>query len=361
MDFTYSLIEWYLRHRRDLPWRRTDNPYLIWISEVILQQTRVEQGMAYYHRFTGRFPDIESLAIADEEEVMKMWQGLGYYTRARNLHQAAKTLWFEHHAKFPDTYREIIKLKGIGDYSASAISSIAFKKVHPVIDGNVIRVISRYNGIRDPVNSAVSKRKIRHFLDRKIDHDDPGTFNQAVMELGALVCKPKSPKCTACPLMKTCKGYKLGNPEEFPVKTGAKLQETRYFNYLVIFSFVDDVPFVWLNKRNEQDIWKNLYDFPLVETSFYGSPDEIRDSPAWKAIQGSCQFNFGQTVEPAPYKLSHRQLVTRFMLIRSDDFNHQDYVKVKFDDHHKYPVSRMIENFLKKVESRPGIFLKFPD
>ena len=361
MNFHRPLMAWYQIHKRDLPWRKTANPYLIWISEIILQQTRVEQGLDYYNRFTARFPDIRSLAKAEEEEVMKAWQGLGYYSRARNLHHTAKILHGDYNSQFPASYEDMIKLKGIGDYSASAISSIVFNEVRPVIDGNVIRVVSRFAGIKEPVGTTDAKKKIREFLNKNIDKDDPGTFNQAVMELGALVCKPKSPGCKHCPVAGSCFANKEGLTDILPNKVKGKLQETRFLNYLFIFSIQDEEVYIWIRKRTSQDIWKNLYEFPLIETSTQCSPDELITTADWELIRGNHNFNIRRVIEVAPYKLTHRQLIVRFLVIRSDEFSSPDYLKIKFNDHHKYPVSRLIENFLKKVESGPGIFLNFPD
>jgi A/G-specific adenine glycosylase len=236
MDFSNGIIQWYEMNKRDLPWRHTTDPYRIWVSEVILQQTRVEQGLAYYHRFVERFPDIEALSNAEEDEVLKMWQGLGYYSRARNMHRSAKIIHHENQAKFPGSYEEIRRMHGVGDYSASAIASIVYGEPCPVVDGNVMRVISRYSGIKEPVNNPAGKKKVKDILAGLIDPAQPGDFNQAVMELGALVCKPKQPLCLECPLRKNCFAFKNKMTAELPFREVKKPSRIRFFHYLVIMS-----------------------------------------------------------------------------------------------------------------------------
>jgi A/G-specific adenine glycosylase len=354
-------MQWYERYKRDLPWRHTNDPYRIWVSEIILQQTRVEQGLAYYHRFVDRFPDIETLARAEEEEVMKVWQGLGYYSRARNMHHSAKAICKDHQSVFPASYEEIRRLKGIGDYSASAISSIVFGEVHPVIDGNVMRVVARYAGITQPVNSVNGKAKIKDFLLQQIDPEHPGIFNQAVMELGALVCKPKQPLCDRCPLNKDCYALSHGLTDELPVTNKSKPLTVRFFNYLVIFSNKGDDFFIWIRKRTDDDIWKNLYDFPLIEVEAEIPRDELENSEAWKHIAGQHQFLIRQVIDNPKYLLTHRELRVKFFIIESEGYYHPGFIKIRFSDFHNYPVSRLIDNFFKKIASRPGIFSNFPD
>src|ERR1035438_6065885 len=203
MSFSEIILEWYSVNKRDLPWRRTEDPYLIWVSEIILQQTRIEQGTGYYLRFIEKFRNIKELAAASEEEVLKMWQGLGYYSRARNMHAAARDIISLHHGHFPESYEEILKLKGIGGYTASAIASIVFNLPYPVVDGNVLRLFARYFGIMEPVNSSRCKKEVYTKALQFMDKTRPGTFNQAIMEFGALQCRPGKPDCTICPLNQT--------------------------------------------------------------------------------------------------------------------------------------------------------------
>lgn len=218
MIITSVLIKWYHKNKRHLPWRDTQNPYLIWISEVILQQTRVIQGLDYYLRFIRKLPDIQSLATVSEDEVLKLWQGLGYYTRARNLHAAAKNIVHYFNGKFPDNYTDILKLKGIGKYTAAAVASFAFNEPVPVVDGNVCRVLSRLYAINYPADSAEGQKLIYSLAEKIIDKKNPGIFNQAIMEFGALQCVPQNPDCSKCPLNKKCLAYIYNNVSLFPVK-----------------------------------------------------------------------------------------------------------------------------------------------
>jgi A/G-specific adenine glycosylase len=361
MGFAYLIIAWYGKHKRDLPWRHTNDPYHIWVSEIILQQTRVDQGLEYYHRFIGKFPDVASLAMAEEEDVMKVWQGLGYYSRARNMHHSARTIHEVHRSVFPASYDEIRRLKGVGDYSASAISSIAYGMPHPVIDGNVLRLVARYAGIMEPVNSSAGRKKIRIFLEGNIDRDDPGTFNQAAMEMGALVCKPKQPLCGNCPLSESCFALLNGKVEKLPVVNKPKAISTRYFNYLIIINKDDEDIFTWIRKRTGNDIWKNLYDFPLIETESDISSDDLEQLNEWKSIFGSQPYTIAQSIDHPRYLLSHRELRARIVILNSPGFDHKDFIKIHFSDIHNYPVPRLIENILKNISSRPGIFQKIPD
>ena len=218
MKFSNTLIQWYLQNNRELPWRKTKNPYFIWLSEIMLQQTRVAQGMSYYLKFIEVFPTVFDLAKATESTVLKMWQGLGYYSRARNLHFTANQIASELNGKFPSTYKEIIKLKGIGDYTASAISSICFNKPTAVVDGNVYRVLSRYFGIQTPINSATGIKEFKALAQTLIDTEQPGTYNQAIMDFGALQCKPKRPLCSSCPLQSSCVAFGKQLTAVLPVK-----------------------------------------------------------------------------------------------------------------------------------------------
>lgn len=260
MDFAKSLIGWYQLNKRDLPWRNTKDPYKIWLSEVILQQTRVNQGMAYYYRFVESFPNVKALADASEQEVLKLWQGLGYYSRARNLHAASKTI--SQLGKFPGTHNEILLLKGIGPYTAAAIASFAFNEKVPVIDGNVYRVLSRYFGVETPIDSSPGKKQFLEIASEMISPDDPATYNQSIMELGALVCKPKSPLCSDCPLAVSCIARQKDDIDKYPVKGKKTTVKNRFLNYLVI-----NTPNGIITKeRAEKDIWKGLHDFPTIET-----------------------------------------------------------------------------------------------
>jgi A/G-specific adenine glycosylase len=356
MRFSYLIIEWYKKYRRDLPWRHTSDPYKIWVSEVILQQTRVEQGLAYYERFTGRFPDVGALAKAEEEEVIKTWQGLGYYSRARHMHQAARMIVNDNRSEFPATYNDLLKLKGIGDYSASAISSIAFGEPNPVIDGNVMRVMARFSGIEEPVNTLSGKKIIKEILSRFIDRENPGDFNQAMMELGALVCKPRQPNCQQCPVSQECFAFRHQKTGVLPVLKKIKALKTRYFHYLFIINTKNGQKYTWIKKRTEDDIWKNLYDFPLIEAERELSEGELMKSDQMKQMIHDSPNSILSEGLRFRHLLSHQELLVRFFILDVDNFYHKEYQKVKIIDIHNYPVPRLIEKYLKKIEIRPGIF-----
>ncbi len=349
MDFSYLIIRWYKQNMRDLPWRHTSDPYRIWVSEVILQQTRVGQGLAYYHNFLERFPDVDSLAMAEEEDVMKSWQGLGYYSRARNMHESAKMVVNQFHSSFPVTYDELKKLKGIGDYSASAIASIVSGEKQPVVDGNVLRVISRYKGIELPVDSTAGRKEVKDFLYRHIDPEDPGSFNQAVMELGALVCKPKQPLCAQCPLSHDCFAFRSQRTIDLPVVKKAKQLRVRYFHYLVITGGQDNEKYTWLNKRTGTGIWKNLYDFPMVESEEEINLDELEKTGKWKSLFSGSHYEINPEIVTDRHILSHQELRVIYVKVLSDLGDTPKYKKVLISDIHKYPVPRLIENYFKKV------------
>jgi A/G-specific adenine glycosylase len=260
-NLTQALYRWYSFNKRTLPWRATRDPYLIWISEIILQQTRVAQGMPYYFRFTERFPDVKTLGEAPEDELMKFWEGLGYYSRARNLHIAAKSILKNYKGKFPVDYESIRNLKGVGDYTAAAIASIAFGLPYAAVDGNVERVLSRYFGIETSVHSANGKKIFRDLAREILLESDPGMHNQAMMELGALVCTPKNPDCPNCPLKLSCNAFLHGNVENLPLKQKSIKKNTRYF----LFILMESTSQILIEKRTGSDIWRNLFQLPLVE------------------------------------------------------------------------------------------------
>jgi len=271
MNFTDTVVLWYNQNRRDLPWRNTTDPYIIWLSEIILQQTRVDQGMPYFYRFAEAYPTVSDFASATEDEILKLWQGLGYYSRGRNMLKTAQLVQQKFGGKFPDQYDDLISLKGIGEYTAAAISSFASNQAKAVVDGNVNRVIARYMGISEPINSTKGKKLFQQLADELLNQDSPGLHNQAMMEFGALQCKPKSPNCSICPVNTGCYGYKHNKVNELPVKLKTVKIKNRYFNYFLIA----DAGKLLLNKRGENDIWANMYDLPLIETTGLLSPEEL--------------------------------------------------------------------------------------
>jgi A/G-specific adenine glycosylase len=348
MDFTKVLQKWYKAHKRDLPWRRTTDPYRIWVSEIILQQTRIDQGWDYYLRFLEKFPDVRSLAAASEEEVLKLWQGLGYYTRARNMHAAARTIMTLHHGVFPETYDEIRRLKGIGDYTAAAISSIAFGIPAPVVDGNVLRLFSRFFGIREPVDSSKGKNAVLEKAKEHIDTVHPGDFNQAIMEFGGLQCKPV-PDCKVCPLKSGCVAFQNGEVAEFPVKSKKQGQRTRYFHYLVILSGKGKNQSVYLNKRTEKDIWKNLFDFPMIETEKAISLKKLVMSKEWKDLFHDHKIKTGKESKPYRHILSHQIILARFYQVEIPADVSLPFLKVNIHKIERYPVPRLVEKFLEEL------------
>jgi A/G-specific adenine glycosylase len=350
MTFTKILLDWYRINHRDLPWRHTSDPYKIWISEIIFQQTRISQGLDYYLRFTGRYPDVASLAAASEEDILKMWQGLGYYSRARNLHKAAGSVMTEHGGVFPSTYPEIRKLSGIGDYTAAAIASVAFGMPHPVVDGNVLRFFSRYFGITDPVNTAAGKSAIEKIARKHIDKKNPGDFNQAVMEFGALHCKPSGPDCGTCVFRKTCFAYTHGMVDTLPVKDKGRTPEDRYFNYLVFFTGKGSERSLFLKKRTGEDIWRNLYDFPCIETPKPIERAALFRTPEVRGMIGSAKMISVRKYPVVKHILTHRIIHAVFYEIELTTPPHGPFLGVTTGGFFDYPIPVLIEKFVTKSD-----------
>ena len=310
MDFTNLLIEWYLQNKRDLPWRNTTNPYPIWLSEIILQQTRVAQGMPYFYAFLESFPTVKELAIADEQQVLKLWQGLGYYSRARNLHQTAQYIANELDGVFPNSYAGLIQLKGIGEYTAAAIASFAYNEPVPVVDGNVFRVVSRYFGIESDISTGKTKKEFTALAAKLLSKEQPALFNQAIMEFGAMHCTPKNPDCENCIFNSSCVALQKGLVVQLPFKSKKIKIRKRYFNYIVL---QDKKGNTKIQQRTDKGIWHNLYEFPLFETTQEEGFETI--APLIKN-----DTDFGDSVvsiqEANPisliHKLSHQHLYIKF-------------------------------------------------
>jgi A/G-specific adenine glycosylase len=334
-----ALREWYLQEKRDLPWRGSTDPYSIWLSEVILQQTRVDQGTPYYHRFLSTFPNVGALAAASEDEVLKLWEGLGYYSRARNLHAAAKQVLFEHKGRFPSSYEDLRSLKGIGPYTAAAIGSIAFGLPVACVDGNVIRVMARFHGITDPVDSTTVAKEIDHLALQALDRDHPGDHNQAMMELGATVCLPKNPRCEDCPLREGCVALRLGLMESIPCKAKRTKVRDRFFHYMVL----SDGERTLVDRREGGDIWQGLYQFPLVESDRALGPDEALKFAPW--ADGAL---FRKSVGPLRHLLSHQRIHAIFFEWRTDTLPATDYQPVTWDSLHHLAFPRLMHHFLEK-------------
>lgn len=346
-EITRRLSEWYKNNKRELPWRQTSDPYYIWLSEVILQQTRIQQGLNYYIQFAKNYPTVFELAKAPIDEVLKLWQGLGYYTRARNLHTTAQTIVQQYNGVFPDNYSNLLKLKGVGEYTAAAIASIAFGESVPVVDGNVARVISRLFLIEDPINSNIGKKKIKKNVDELIDIKDPGTFNQAMMEFGSLQCTPQNPTCNICTLNNFCAALKNNKVDSLPKKTKLKPQQIRYFHYLVI----TDGTKIILRKRNSNDIWEGLYEFPLHETKKRLSQKEIINTSEWLQFIPEKKITVKKITKEYKHILSHRILKAKFLLAEAESLSipiDSSYFLAPINEIEKYAVPRLIDRFLKE-------------
>ncbi|MBL7884679.1 MAG: A/G-specific adenine glycosylase [Bacteroidia bacterium] len=344
--FSQKIIAWYLKNKRDLPWRTTQNPYFIWLSEIILQQTRVDQGMAYYLKFVKEFPAVAHLAKADNEKVMKLWQGLGYYSRARNLHTTAKLIMTDYNGVFPDDYAEIRKLKGIGDYTAAAIASFAYNKPHAVVDGNVYRVLARVFGVNTPIDSANGKKEFATLAFELLDKKKPAIHNQAIMEFGALHCKPINPDCNYCPLQTMCIAFEKKIVSELPVKSKKTKVRKRFFNYIV-FSYKNQTI---INKRITKDIWTSLYDFPLFETETELTEAEFLQSKEWKAFIKKMPYKITEVSKPFKHVLSHQLIIARFWEIKCEKPLKEIAIKnalvIQEKNIHHYAIPRLIDNYL---------------
>lgn len=342
-----SLCGWYEENKRDLPWRNTNNPYLIWLSEIILQQTRVAQGMDYFLKFKTHYPTVKDLAIASEDEVLKDWQGLGYYSRARNLHAAAKYIVEELDGKFPNTFMEIKKLKGVGDYTAAAISSFAFKQPHAVVDGNVYRVLSRYYGIGTAIDSTAGKKEFQNIASQILNPKTPDTHNQAIMEFGALQCTPKSPNCSNCPISNNCIAFQDELINQLPFKEGKIKQRKRYFNYLVI----EHKNSLLIEKREGKGIWQNLYQFPLIETDKEIDSKKLITTEAFKEVIKTNKFEIYSESGVRKHILSHQILLAKFYHLRLSDTArnlNEKYSEISTSKLAEYAVPKLIDNYVRE-------------
>jgi A/G-specific adenine glycosylase len=343
-----ALIEWYANHRRDLPWRETSDPYKIWISEVILQQTRVAQGIDYYFRFIDRFPDIRTLAEASEDEVLRHWQGLGYYSRARNVHAAAGEVMSRFGGRFPEDYAAVRSLRGIGDYTAAAIVSFAFGLPYAVVDGNVYRLLARLFDVDLPIDSAAGKRYFAGLAQELLPEKQAAAFNQAMMEFGALQCVPKSPDCPACPLSGRCLALAHGRVASLPVKKGVTEVKPRWFNYLVVRCGDN----VLLDQRTGKDIWQNLYEYPLIETDRAVDFAELQQTASFAELfEGVGEFTLSRTTAMPGHVLSHRVIHAVFHELSLSHFSahqQQKYLVVPEQELDRYAVSRLITRFREK-------------
>ncbi len=341
---TTKLLYWYSNNKRDLPWRDNPEPYSTWLSEIVFQQTRIDQGLDYYVRLKAKYPTVYDLAKADEREVLKVWEGLGYYSRARNLHHTAKTIVDKFDGKFPEKYEDILSLKGVGPYTAAAIASIAFSISVPAIDGNVLRVSSRLFTIKEPIDKRSTWKTIEKQLLDIIDSEHPGDFNQAMMELGSLICKPQNPQCEHCPVSDHCTAYHSGIQNELPVKAKKVAVKNVFYNFLVI----NNEDKLLITQRKE-GIWKEMYQFPLFESDAIYKESEIIKiveklsiKPIY-AIMGSSEYK---------HVLSHRKIYAKFWMIKTTkELSGNNAIAIDKKDLVNYPMPRLIRRFLESDEA----------
>ena len=343
MNFNNILITWYLTNKRALPWRNTNNPYFIWVSEIIMQQTRVNQGLPYYHRFIEAFPTPETLANAHEQRLLKLWQGLGYYSRARNMHKAAKQIMELHAGVFPKSYNDIIALPGVGEYSAAAIASFAYNMPYAVTDGNVFRFISRYTGVETPVDTASGKKQIKEFVQKMIPEDNAANFNQAIMEFGATLCTKSKPACKNCPFLTNCYAYANNKTELLPIKSRKTKVKNRYLYYMV----AKNEP-IYIKRRTDKDIWLGLYDFPVVDSSKKQSVDEVIALFSEKYLLQNQHITVHHISQSNTHKLSHQTIFAVFIEAEFilDTAKHKEYKTINASELNSYPVPKLIENYL---------------
>lgn len=310
--FTEALLHWYAWHGRSLPWVGVRDPYKIWLSEILLQQTRVEQGLSYYQAFVETFPSVDVLADAEEQEVFKLWEGLGYYSRARNLISTAREVAFNRGGIFPETPETLMELKGIGPYTARAIASFAFNYPAAVVDGNVNRVLSRVFGVREAIDQPAGKRKMQELADSLLPQDDSAMFNQAMMDFGSLVCKPAKPACADCCMQNFCFAFQEGMTDQLPVKMKKVPRQSRYYHYIV----VHDERKILIRLRKEKDIWQDLYDFPVVESNRLEELEWVGEHLTDTGIQVDFNRNSMELFGPFKQILTHRTIHALFLVIK---------------------------------------------
>lgn len=345
MSFSQKILHWYSENKRSLPWRSTRDPYKIWLSEIILQQTRVVQGEPYYLKFVENFPNVQDLANASEEKVLKLWQGLGYYSRARNLHATAKIVVKEYDGHFPNSYNELLKLKGVGDYTASAIASICFDEPQPVVDGNVYRVLARHFGVAIPINSTKGVKYFKRLAMEVMDRKNIRDYNQGIMEFGAIQCAPKKPYCLLCPLNESCVALEKNLVQILPIKENKTKVRKRNFNYLV---WLDPNNKTILNQRRGKGIWQNLWEFPLLESENELNEKEVREELKEMATDDDSFRLLLYNESLIVHKLSHQHLYTRFWIIES---NIELENSISLEDLESYPVPVLISDFIKAFKN----------
>lgn len=352
MNFSNSLTKWYLQNKRDLPWRKTQNPYFVWLSEIMLQQTRVAQGMPYYFEFIDAFPTVFDLAEASEEQVLKLWQGLGYYSRARNLHKTAQYIAFELNGVFPDNYHDLLKLKGVGEYTAAAIASFCYDELVPVVDGNVFRVLSRYFDVETDIALTSAKKDFAALalelmpknirVGAQLSEANPALFNQAIMEFGALQCVPKSPNCENCVLNQGCLALQKKKVAVLPVKSKKLKIKNRYLNYIV---FLDQENQTIIQKRTAKGIWLHLFEFPLIETETEGDFEMISSTILERNFVENKIISITPSSNTTLHKLTHQHLYINFWQVTVEDTISGG---IDFQSISEFPFPIVIFNFIQR-------------
>lgn len=340
--FSSTLLKWYGVNKRELPWRETRDPYKIWVSEIILQQTRVAQGMDYYLRFIERFPDLKSLAGAEEDEVLRMWQGLGYYSRARNMLDAARSV-----GEFPKDYEGVRKMKGVGEYTAAAICSFAYGMPYAVVDGNVYRVLSRYFGIDEPIDTGKGRKTFQMLAQELLPEKHGAEYNQAVMDFGAMQCVPAAPDCMKCPLAEGCRAFREGKTSELPVKSKRIKVTRRFFNYLLI----ENGGQIYIERRGKGDIWQGMYQLPLVETEREMRQEEFVKLKRVKELVGECSALLQPVRIGVKHVLSHQQLsasLYRIEISHETPLLEKEYLKVGWNDLDRYALPKLLLRLLER-------------
>jgi A/G-specific adenine glycosylase len=344
-DFTKKLLEWNEnQNNRSMPWKGESDPYRIWLSEIILQQTRVEQGTAYYEKFISVFPTIIDLAEAPEKEIFKYWEGLGYYSRCRNLISSAKKIAFENGGHFPSSYPEILALPGIGPYTAAAIASFAFGLPYAVVDGNVERIISRYFGIKTPMGSAAGKKQYNKIATDLLDKKNPAIYNQALMDFGATICKPQNPLCSDCNQAKNCYAFLKGMISKFPLKKPSPQRKKRWLYYFVVNAGKDKI---WIRERTKKDIWQNLYEFILWETGKIIPQDQLNKTSFFRDNFGKQGFRIQHISSAFSQTLTHQSITGLFVHLNKPLGKLTGYKSVPRENLREYPFPKIITDYIK--------------
>jgi len=349
MSTLIPVINWYKKNKRELPWRDTSNPYFIWLSEIILQQTKIEQGLPYYLKFAEKYPTIVDLANASTDEIMKLWQGLGYYSRAENMHRTAIKIKEEYGGKFPNTYNELITLKGIGSYTAAAIASIAFNEPKAVVDGNVFRFLSRLFAVDTPIDTSKGKKIFEEIAQELINPQNPGLHNQAIMEFGSQVCNPKQPLCATCIMQLQCKSLQLNKVNQFPVKQNKTKVKNRYLNYLFIET---ENKLTYIRQRNDEGIWNKLYEFPVIELDIRtDNPIHIINSPTFNSLFKNKKIML-DLVFQNKHQLTHQTIFANFWKVSGKNIkiaSNTDFTMISINEINSFAMPRLLERFLNSI------------